>query len=90
MEIEPTRDLSPSLSVVLKTGVEQRITRRKSFPDKDRRPNSTNKQPPLDPILRRDNRQADADLAAVVGAWDRLPEAVRAAIVTMAKVASGK
>jgi hypothetical protein len=29
-------------------------------------------------------------LATVVGAWDRLPEAVRAGIVAMVKAASGK
>jgi hypothetical protein len=29
-------------------------------------------------------------LAAVIAAWDRLPEALRAGIVAMVKVASGK
>jgi hypothetical protein len=32
---------------------------------------------------------ADPDLAAVISAWDRLPEAVRAGIVAMVKAASG-
>ena len=31
---------------------------------------------------------ADPDLAAVVDAWDRLPEAVRAGIVAMVKAAA--
>jgi hypothetical protein len=31
---------------------------------------------------------ADPDLATVIGAWDRLPEAVRAGIVAMVKAAS--
>jgi hypothetical protein len=30
----------------------------------------------------------DPDLAAVIDAWDRLPEAVRAGIVAMVKAAS--
>jgi hypothetical protein len=34
--------------------------------------------------------QSDPDLATVVDAWDRLPEAVRAGIVAMVKAASGK
>jgi hypothetical protein len=33
-------------------------------------------------------RQADPDLAAVIDAWDRLPQAVRAGIVAMAQAAS--
>jgi hypothetical protein len=32
----------------------------------------------------------DPDLAAVVNAWDRLPEAVRAGILAMVKAASEK
>jgi hypothetical protein len=32
---------------------------------------------------------ADADLAAVIDAWDRLPEAVRAGIVALVKAAAG-
>jgi hypothetical protein len=35
-------------------------------------------------------RQANADLATVIDAWDRLPEALRAEIVAMVKAASGK
>jgi hypothetical protein len=38
--------------------------------------------------LATDTRQTDADLAAVVDAWDRLPEAVRSGIVAMVKAAS--
>jgi hypothetical protein len=34
-------------------------------------------------------RTADPDLASVVNAWDRLPEAVRAGIVAMVKAAGG-
>jgi hypothetical protein len=33
---------------------------------------------------------ADPDLATVVDAWDRLPEAVRAGIVAMVKAAGGR
>ena len=32
----------------------------------------------------------DADLAAVVDAWDRLPDAVRAGIVAMVRAAAGR
>jgi hypothetical protein len=32
----------------------------------------------------------DADLATVIDAWDRLPEAVRAGIVAMVRAAAGK
>jgi hypothetical protein len=32
----------------------------------------------------------DPDLAAVIAAWDRLPEAVRAGIVAMVRAARGK
>jgi hypothetical protein len=35
-----------------------------------------------------DTCQTDPDLATVVNAWDRLPEAVRAGIVAMVKAAS--
>jgi hypothetical protein len=35
-----------------------------------------------------DSCQIDPDLAAVIEAWDRLPEAVRAGIVAMVKAAS--
>jgi hypothetical protein len=37
-----------------------------------------------------DIRQTDPNLATVVDAWDRLPEAVRAGIVAMVKAAAGK
>jgi hypothetical protein len=37
--------------------------------------------------LATDIRQTDTDLATVVDAWDRLPEAVRAGIVAMVKAA---
>jgi hypothetical protein len=39
--------------------------------------------------LATDTRQTDPDLAAVIDAWDRLPEAVRAGIVAMVRAASG-
>ena len=44
----------------------------------------------LGPRLATDACQTNPDLAAVVDAWDRLPEAVRAGIVAMVKAASGK
>jgi hypothetical protein len=34
-----------------------------------------------------DTRQTDPDLAAVIDAWDRLPEAVKAGIVAMVRAA---
>jgi hypothetical protein len=40
--------------------------------------------------LATDTRQTDPDLATVVDAWDRLPEAVRAGIVAMVRAAAGK
>jgi hypothetical protein len=36
------------------------------------------------------DKPADPDLAAVVEAWDRLPAAVRAGIVAMAKAVAGE
>ena len=36
-----------------------------------------------------DTRQTDPNLAAVIDAWDRLPEAVRAGIVAMVRAAGG-
>jgi hypothetical protein len=44
---------------------------------------------PFDPILRHDTCQTDPDLARIVNAWDRLPEAVRAGIVAMVRAAVG-
>ena len=38
--------------------------------------------------LATDTCQTDSDLAAVVGAWDGLPEAVRAGIVAMVRAAT--
>jgi hypothetical protein len=38
--------------------------------------------------LATDTCQTDPDLATVVDAWDRLPEAVRAGIVAMVKAAA--
>ncbi len=35
-----------------------------------------------------ENRRADPELAAVIDAWDRLPEAIRAGIVAMVKAAA--
>jgi hypothetical protein len=43
--------------------------------------------PSVGPRLATDTRQTDPDLATVVNAWDRLPEAVRAGIVAMVKAA---
>jgi hypothetical protein len=44
--------------------------------------------PSVGPHLATDIRQTDPDLATVVNAWDRLPEAVRAGIVAMVKAAA--
>jgi hypothetical protein len=38
--------------------------------------------------LATDTCQTDPDLATVVNAWDRLPEAIRAGIVAMVQAAS--
>jgi hypothetical protein len=46
--------------------------------------------PPVGHRLATDTCQTDPDLAAVVDAWDRLPEAVRAGIVAMVETALGK
>jgi hypothetical protein len=40
--------------------------------------------------LATDACQTDSDLASVIDAWDRLPEAVRAGIVAMVRAAAGK
>ncbi|HZW33277.1 MAG TPA: hypothetical protein VFF52_21345 [Isosphaeraceae bacterium] len=52
------------------------------------KPNSSGEQS-LAPSLIHDNCQTDSDLAAVIDAWGRLPEAVRAGIVAMVKAATG-
>jgi hypothetical protein len=44
--------------------------------------------PPVSHPVPTDNCQTDPDLAAVIAAWDRLSEAVRAGIVAMVKAAS--
>jgi hypothetical protein len=49
--------------------------------------NTSDKQA-LAPLLIHDTCQTDPDLAAVIDAWGRLPEAVRAGIVAMVKAAS--
>jgi hypothetical protein len=46
--------------------------------------------PSLGPQLATATCQTDPDSTAVIQAWDRLPEAVRAGIVAMVKAASGK
>ena len=43
--------------------------------------------PPVSHHIPTDTCPSDPDLAAVVNAWDRLPEAVRAGIVAMVKAA---
>jgi hypothetical protein len=48
---------------------------------------------PASPVghhLATDTCQTDPDLADVVAAWDRLPEAVRAGIVAMVQAARGE
>jgi hypothetical protein len=45
--------------------------------------------PPLAAPLPYDTCQTDPDLAAVIDAWDRLPEAVRAGIVAMVRASVG-
>ena len=45
---------------------------------------------PFGPLLATDTCQTDPGLTAVVDAWNRLPEAVRAGIVATVKAASGK
>jgi hypothetical protein len=76
------------LSLVSKTSDGPRTDRRKSNPARDHRPESTHKPTPFDPILRHDTCQTDPDLARIVAAWDRLPEAVRAGIVAMVRAAA--
>jgi hypothetical protein len=43
---------------------------------------------PFDPNSIHDICQTDRDLAIVVNAWDRLPDAVRAGIVAMVRAAT--
>ncbi len=44
--------------------------------------------PPVSHPIPTDTCQNDPDLTAVIEAWDRLPEAIRAGIVAMVKAAS--
>ena len=83
MGIEPTRDLSPGPSLVLKTGTRLRDNRRKSGPGKDHQPESTDKRTPLDPALIHDACQTDPELARIVDAWPTLPEPIRRAIAAL-------
>ncbi len=46
-------------------------------------------QQALAPILLHDTCKADPDLAAVVAAWPKLPEAIRAGILAMVETALG-
>ena len=90
MGIEPTKDLSPDPSLVLKTGSEQRNNRRKSDPGNDHQPDFTHKRAPFDPISRHDSCQTDPDLARIVDAWPSVPENIRASILMLVKAALGK
>ena len=74
---------------VFETGSGQRDNRRKSALGKDHRPEPIHKRPPFDPDLIHNTCQTDPDLATVIDAWARLPEAVRAGIVAMVKAAEG-
>jgi hypothetical protein len=66
----------------------QRTNRRKSNTTQDHPSDAIHKRTPFDPDLIHDTCQIDPDLATVVHAWDRLPEAVRAGIVAMVKAAA--
>jgi hypothetical protein len=44
--------------------------------------------PPVATPLPCDTCQTDPDLAAIIDAWDRLPEAIRAGIMAMVRAAS--
>jgi hypothetical protein len=81
-ELVPGRIATPEAS--------ERSNRCKSNPAKDLHPESVHKRLPFDPNLRHDTCQTDPDLAAVIDAWGRLPEAVRAGIAAMVKAASGR
>ena len=59
----------------------QTVGKSKGMPDKGLR----NPPPSVGPHLATDTCQTYPDLATVVNAWDRLPEAVRAGIVAMVK-----
>jgi hypothetical protein len=61
------------------------------MPDERRTPKNkgkTSHQRSLAPYGIHDTCQTDPDLAAVIDAWDRLPEAVRAGIVAMVQAAA--
>ena len=45
--------------------------------------------PPVGHLMATGTCQTDPDLAAVIDAWDRLPEALRAGIMAMVKAAAG-
>jgi hypothetical protein len=49
----------------------------------------TSHQPSLAPSRIHDNCQTDPELAAIIAAWGRLPEAVRAGIMGMIKAVVG-
>ena len=84
---EATR--TPDLRIMRPEGG-QHTNRRKSNPSKDHQAESTHKRTLLDPNLIHDTCQADPDLAAVIDAWNRLPEAIRQGIMAMVRSASGK
>ena len=61
---------------------------RKSNPAKDETSESTHDDQPM-AAHRQRAASNDPDLTAIIDAWDRLPEAVRAGIVAMVRAASG-
>ena len=48
---------------------------------------ATDKDAPIDPLVLHDTRMTCPDLAAVIDAWNRLPQAIKAGIIAMVKAA---
>jgi hypothetical protein len=82
------RDDAPCFSVVTCRSTEEHsmpVSRTEASPPAHKRPSTaTENATGVLPVA----LSADPDLAAVIGAWDRLPEAVRAGIVAMVKAAA--
>ena len=82
MGIEPTRDLSPDPSLVLKT-------RGGTAKTPENKPNPSH-QRSLAPSLLHDTCKTDPELAEVVAAWPELPAAIRGVVVALVRQSAGQ
>ena len=78
---------NPSLTVIFAPGSMQFPQKHSAPPSRTDAHQPVHKRPPTATVLLPEMLPADPDLTAVIDAWDRLLEAVRAGIVAMVKAA---